>query len=197
MKPLVVLAVMIGTALLITLLGCSSDSAVNQGDRENPSASTTVKSQDPDKRITIRLPAGWEEETEPWREYMIERAGVSMQEHAVFFAGKPRPSVGVDAYDPNLSILGGMTLYGKLDIMVDSYISVPVANGAVLESRTPIQVSGFTGEKLKLVEPNLQTTQIYLIREEELWLLQCSATIATDAEISDCVDALLSTEIHK
>jgi|TARA_Y100000031_G_scaffold34740_1_gene38734 hypothetical protein len=48
-----------------------------------------------------------------------------------------------------------MTLYGKLDIMVDSYISVPVANGAVLESRTPIQVSGFTGEKLKLVEPNL------------------------------------------
>jgi|TARA_Y100000031_G_scaffold34740_1_gene38735 hypothetical protein len=37
---------------------------------------------------------------------MIERAGVSMQEQAVFFAGKPRPSVGLDVYDPNLSILG-------------------------------------------------------------------------------------------
>ena len=186
-------------------LGCSSNSndeiasavaktveAVGQEQQPRTASSELNSYRGANKQLTIWLPSGWEEDTEFGQHlFGTTPESVDLTHTSIsFFAGV---SFG-NGYDPNIMVLDGAPVPRKANLSdyVESEVDLMLASGmGVLIDRRTLQVSGITGELVELVNSDgFGFNQIYLIRKDNIWLLQCSSSEPEGSRMIECMEIL-------
>lgn len=199
-----VMAIMV-LGLLAFLVGCSSKSddkiaysvaktveAVGREQQPKAVSSESVPFRGKNKQLTIWLTSGWEQDAE-----FAERIFGSVENELgteiaslSFFAGISIPG----GYLPNLMIMDGVEVPRKSNLsdIVEQEIDLMLADtpDLVITDRRSLQVSGFPAELAELASPDFAFVQIYLIRKDKLWIMQCTGTEPEGSRMSECIDAL-------
>ena len=191
--------------LLFFLVGCSSTSddkiaysvaetveAVGREQQPKAVSSESVPFRGTNKQLTIWLTSGWEQDAE-----FGERIWESEENDAGTDFGSLSFMAGVSApggYDPNLMIIEGHDVPRKSNLsdIYESEIDNMLADDPtlVITDRRSLQVSGLSAELAEMVTPNYALHQIYLIRKDKLWLMQCAGSRPEGSRWSECIDAL-------
>ena len=156
---------------------------------------------DSNGRISIRMPEGWVEDTVFGTQVVEEIAG-EFGPSVDFMAGRPIPG----GYDPNLLVMSFPLPRGTaLKELVDEEIRIMLSEipGTALLDRRSDSVSGVQAEVVSwITEPNFvfpegwETFQVILVMNNRQWLIQCASSPNLVAEMSQCKDAMFSSEIE-